>query len=255
MNALATFLRVIGALVRREALTRFGRFRFGYIYAFVEPALYIGVFALARELMGSNPLFGDNTLLFLVTALLTVRTVLIIAGRIMGAITANLSLLTFPIVKTFDVIIGRAVLEVITLSVVAFAFVIGLYVATGVWAPDDLQTTLAGYGAALLLGVSIGSFNAVLSRILPFWERVWSLMSLPLLFMSAVFYLPSSLPTNILNILWYNPVLHVVEWVRSGIYISYQPFLSTSYVLWVSGTLLLLTLVGNRFFTRLLLDR
>lgn len=255
MNALATFLRVIGALVRREALTRFGRFRFGYVWAFIEPALYIGVFALARQFTGSNPLFGDNALLFMVTGLLTVRTVLIIGGRIMGAITANLSLLTFPIVKTFDVIVARAVLEVLTLSVVTIAFVIGLYVVTGVWAPEDLQTTLAGYGAALLLGVSIGSFNAVLSRIAPFWERVWSLMTLPVLFLSAVFYLPGSLPTNILDILWYNPVLHVVEWVRSGVYISYEPFLSTSYVLWLSATLLLFTLVGNRFFARHLLER
>jgi capsular polysaccharide transport system permease protein len=181
--------------------------------------------------------------------------VLIIGGRVMGAISANIALLTFPLVKTFDVIVGRALLELATLSVVAVAFVVGLYVVNGVWVPADLPTTLAGYGAALLLGVSIGCFNAVFSRLVPFWERVWSLLSLPVLFLSAVFYLPSSLPTEILNILWYNPVLHVVEWVRSGVYISYEPYLSTSYVLWISATLLLLTLVLNKFFARQMLDR
>lgn len=255
MNALRVFLRVIGALVRREALTRFGKFRFGYVWAFVEPGIYIIGFGLARSLVRDNPLFGDNAILFLITALLTVRTVIIIAGRVMGSITANMALLTFPLVKPFDVIVGRAALEVLTLTAVAVAFVIGLYAATGVWAPADLQTTMAGYGAAILLGVSIGTFNAVISRILPFWERLWSLLSLTLLFTSAVFYLPSSLPTNLLQVLWYNPVVHVVEWVRSGVYISYDPFLSVPYVMWFSAVLIFVSLFSLHFFSRHLLER
>lgn len=254
MKALWIWLNVIGALIRREALTRFGKLRFGYIFAFIEPAIYILGFSLIRSYVSGHPIFGTNALLFLVTGLLTVRTILITAGRTMGAISSNLTLLTFPQVKTFDTIFGRAALEVITMASVAIAFVFGMYVFADIWLPADVEVTVTAYAATLFFAVSFGAFNAVVSRLFPFYERLWGIFSLAALISSGAFFLPASLPPQAMQILQYNPMLHLVEWVRSGVYIGYTPFLDTHYVLTVAVVMLFIALFINQFFQRVIVS-
>lgn len=248
MNSIPVFARVVWALINREALTRNGRWRFGYIWAFAEPAFYIIGFVAVRGFISSRTPFGESAILFLITALLTFRTAIGLTRRTMGAIQSNIALLTFPQVKTFDVIVARIGLETMTWIGVSLIFVVGLYLFTGIWAPQNLPTMLEGYLATIFLGSSFGFFNATFVRIAPFWDRALALLSLPLFLASGIFFLPSSLPPDVMSILWWNPFLHVVEWVRSGVYIDYSPYLSKNYVLTLSCGLMFAGLFINKFF-------
>ncbi|WP_240517548.1 ABC transporter permease [Paracoccus salipaludis] len=76
----------------------------------------------------------------------------------------------------------------------------------------------------------------------PVWERAWSILSRPLFLMSGIFYTYELMPKVVQDVLWWNPVLHLVGLMRRGIYVVYPAdYVSESYVIAVS----LLTLVSG----------
>jgi capsular polysaccharide transport system permease protein len=56
---------------------------------------------------------------------------------------------------------------------------------------------------------------------------VEKILTRPLIFISGVFYVPSLLPMEAGNLLWWNPVLHLVEWFRLAYYPTYPRLIFT----------------------------
>ncbi len=110
--------RVITAMILREVKTRFGRQRFGIIWVFLEPVLYLLGFLALRVILESRIPFGQNLALFVLTGVLVVRTFTAVAGRSLSSLTANRALLAYPPVKPFDVILARILLEAIVMFMV-----------------------------------------------------------------------------------------------------------------------------------------
>ncbi len=238
--------RVVTALILRETRTRFGRHKLGFLWAFIEPALYVVIFLTIRTFIRNDTPFGESIILFILTALLMLRVFIAISGGMMAAITANQALLAYPPVKPNDVIVARFLLEALTMLTIVFTFYIALWAATDLAVIVDIPRFSAGVAATVYLGLGVGVFNAVVSVLLPLWARVFNLIRLPLFILSGLFYLPKALPPVVQDILWWNPVLHCVEWARSGTYLTYDPLLDRAYVLAVASTM---------FVTGLLLER
>ena len=59
-NQLALNGRVITAIVLRETKTKFGRYKFGYAWAFVEPIVYVSLFVLIRAFVSANSAVGTQ---------------------------------------------------------------------------------------------------------------------------------------------------------------------------------------------------
>lgn len=58
----------------------------------------------------------------------------------------------------------------------------------------------------------------------------------PLFFISCVFILFDSLPSWAKQVLWYNPIVHVVGMMRHGFYSTYHgAYVSAGYVLCISA--------------------
>lgn len=254
LTSTRTFARVIYALVLREAVTRFGRTRLGYVWAFLEPCAYVAIFVFGRAAIQDRVPFGESAILFVLTGLMAFRIAMSIANRTRSAITGNLALLAYPLVRTFDLMIARILLEATTMTIVFAGFFAGIVVFGGVHVQLQLEHMAAAVGAALLLGSGVGVFNAVVGVLLPSWDRVWGLVSLPLFITSGVFFLPSALPPEIMSILWWNPFLHAVEWTRDAAYLDYDPVLNRSYLISFGLTALFLGLLANRYFRQQVLD-
>jgi capsular polysaccharide transport system permease protein len=239
--AAATQLRVVFALVLREIRTRFGKTSLGYIWAIVSPVMAVVVLAAIYTFAGRIVPIGDSLALFLATGVLPYRTCTGIFNRMTTAISSNGSLFTFPIVKPIDAMFARAILEIAT------SFVVCLIVLGGIWAfelgpaPKYPLDAVMGFGAMALLGTGIGSINAVIARFSPGWDRLFSLFHRPLFITSGIFYLPEHIPQPLLDYLLWNPLLHGVEWFRTGFYTDYgMNTLDRSYLLtWGVSTLLL----------------
>jgi capsular polysaccharide transport system permease protein len=246
--------RVITAMILRDIKTRFGRNRFGLVWVLLEPILFLAGFLMLRFFLETRVPFGQNMALFLLTGILVFRTFSSIATRAQASLTANRALLAYPPVKPFDIIAARICLETMVMFVVWVIF-FGLLAA---WSEQKVIVHFDRFfeatSALVLLSASMGVFNAVMAALSATWERIWPLIRLPLLFLSGIFYVPILMPPWVQAIIWWNPVLHCVEWLRTATYVTYDPLLDKSYVLIFSSVVLALGLLIERGYRHVILS-
>jgi capsular polysaccharide transport system permease protein len=108
---------------------------------------------------------------------------------------------------------------------------------------------------ALLLGTSVGLMNATLFEIFPSWRTIWKILSRPMFFISAVFYLFDSLPSYIQSILWWNPLVHIIGTLRVGFFPEYEgAYISWLYVIILALCLMSIGLVNLRTSNKFIIN-
>jgi capsular polysaccharide transport system permease protein len=229
--------RVLLALMLREARTRYGRTKFGYLWALFEPVIHISAFSLLYSSRIVAIPLGNSIVLFLATGFATFMGFRNVMGRTGGGYGSNEALLSFPIVRVMDVFLGRALLELATWLLVTL-LILGSLILVGVAPlPFNVLKMLAailalfaiGFGAGIVIGIvaefwaSMGTFMSVFSRLL--------------YFSSAIFFLPDRTPPTFRNILGWNPVMHGITLFREGYYEGYEShLLDVRYLsLWAIG--------------------
>ena len=91
-----------------------------------------------------------------------------------------------------------------------------------------------------LIGLGVGTVNAVLFGFLPTWRQIWNVISRPLFLISGVFFTFDSMAPDLQAILWWNPLIHAVGEFRSGFYPTYEAeYASALYALGVGAVLFL----------------
>lgn len=141
--------RVIGALIIREILTRYGRHNLGFLWLFLEPVLFtlgiITLWSLTKIHSGNFSIVA-----FAITGYSTVLMWRNTSGRLANAIEPNLSLLYHRNVKVFDIFFARFILEVAGITV-SFIVLMGVCCVVGVMPyPYDVLKMLEAWG---LLGL------------------------------------------------------------------------------------------------------
>jgi capsular polysaccharide transport system permease protein len=240
--------RVITAIILRETKTKFGKYKFGYAWAFVEPIVYVTLFVFVRAFVSANSSFGTQMVIYVVTALLAFRMFTAINSATMRAIGSNLALLAFPPVKPVDCLIARVILETLTMAVIWVIFYAALTAVSEARVVVDYNNLVAAFGAIVLLGAGVGTLNAVISSLFSWYERVWSMMNFPLFILSGVFFNPSQLPQSARAIVIWNPIAHCVEWVRAATQFTYAPMLDRGYVIGFGLITLVVGLLLERMY-------
>ena len=230
---LVTQRRVIRALIIRETRTRFGESRLGYGWALLEPVLHITLLSVVFALlMHGNPPIGTEFFIFYFTGLIPYHVFVHASGAMGSAITGNAPLLQLPLVTTFDVILARGVLEFVT-DVIVAVLLLGGFAAVGLQAmPADVSMPCIALLVTAALGFGIGYVNAVVTVFARSWERVYAHVARILYFCSGIFYVPGMMPDWVRELLGWNPLLHAIDWFRSGFFETYQPhWLNRGYLL------------------------
>lgn len=231
-TALALQGRIIGALFLRETRTRFGDSLIGYAWTVFEPAFNIVLWAVLFKILNRQAPLGDSMLLFVSSAFFPFMLFRDLADHLMPAITANRSLLQFPIVHNIDVILGRALLEIVT-STGVMAFFFALFGAFGLqfWPAHPLDMLMAMLAIALL-GFGFGAINAVVACLFHSWPKIFPWFGRLSYVASGVFFLPPHLPQAAQDAIWYLPMTHAVEWFRQAFFEGYEAsILSPFYLL------------------------
>lgn len=220
-NPLLIQARVVGALVLRELRTRFGRTVFGSLIVVAWPLCHL-LFIMAAFLTTSRVLLvGTDPAIFAGTGVLP-YILFFYPGRMMTfAIFANKTLLGLPIVKPPDMIIARGIVEMIAAFWVTAIFFLLLYLCGVEVIPHRIEDAIMAIFATVYLGFSIGWLGAVMYGLVRAWIAVQFGYLVLLYLSSGVFFLPTNLPERVRNVLWYNPLLHCVEWFRSAYYDGY----------------------------------
>lgn len=247
MNRLIRKVRVLHALMLREMVTRYGVSRLGYVWAMLEPVGFVALLSLLFSQIAHAPPIGRSFPLFYATGFIVFHWFHDISTVVARSAYVNRPLFTFPAVTPLDTVIARFCLQALTGLAVAVVVFSGILIFTPGQVEIRPLPLLQGFALAATLGLSLGLFNVWATAVSKTWELIWSLVSRPLLLISCVFYTFWSVPQLARDVLWFNPLIHAVGYVRAGFYPAYDAaHVTPGYVVMISGGLVLVGLIGLR---------
>jgi capsular polysaccharide transport system permease protein len=235
--------RTIFALIMREMSTTYGRSPGGYLWAIIEPVLALTVLTTIFSFVMRSPPLGDSFPLFYATGYLPFMLFNDIANKTATALNYSRPLLQYPAVTFADALLARGFLHLLTHVLVAYVVFFGMVIILDLRLSPAYPSIALGYMLGGLVGFGVGCFNCYVMTSFPVWERVWQIITRPLLFISGLFLPYDDMPKIAQDILWWNPLIHVVGYIRRGIYApSYEgDYLSLTFPLVFS---LILTALG-----------
>ena len=236
--------RTVMALILREMSTTYGRSPGGYIWALLEPILGLAFLVFVFSFIVRSPPVGNSFAMFYASGLLPFLTFNAMANKAATAIRFSRPLLAYPVVTYFDALLARLILALFTNLVIAVIIITALMLWEDTGArlgPADLAVSLSVLTA---FSCGVGTLNCYLMTAFPVWERLWSVITRPLMLLSGMFYTFDTLPPMAQDVLWWNPLIHIVGGIRMGIYPNYSgDYISYAYVFGLSGGLVLMGLV------------
>ena len=217
-ESLAIQRRVIGALLMREIVTRYGRHNLGFMWLFLEPMLFtLGITALwaaTKAVHGSNlPIVA-----FAVTGYSSVLMWRNCAGRCASAIGPNEALMCHRNVRVFDLFASRILLEIAGASM-SLTGLAAVFMAVG-WMdmPSDLLLMLTGWLLLAWFGVAMGLFVGGLAAQSELVDRLWHTVTYLLFPLSGAGTMVDWLPRAAQDVVLWLPMVHGVEMLRHGYY-------------------------------------
>jgi ABC-type polysaccharide/polyol phosphate export permease len=243
--------RVIGALLMREVLTRFGRHNIGFLWLFVEPMMFtLGVTAL-WTLVGAA--HGSNLpiVAFAITGYSSVLLWRNMPGRCISAIGPNLALMYHRHVKVMDIFAARLLLEGGG-ATISFA-ILGLFFSALGWInpPDDIGKVLQAWFMLAWFGCSLALLMGAWSEQSEIVEKLWGPASYLLFPLSWAAFMVDALPTVAQDFVLLLPMVHGVELLREGYFGStFKAHYNIGYMALICIGLTLLGLAKTREISR-----
>lgn len=208
---------VVIALFLRETYTMYGMSKFGYVWALFRDVFSVGLMVVFRLLMGIQFEKGMHIVYFLLCGFFVYYVVTECISKCMSAIQANISILSFPHVNPFDVMISRCLFCLYT-NLQAAVLVVILAVLYGIeFEIMHFGIFLYSVISTVLLGFSAGILMSALAMLYPVAEKMWMIIQMLGFWCSGVFFTIDRFPSKYAEILRYNPVLQIIEGLRESI--------------------------------------
>lgn len=226
---------VYHALLVRDFMTAYGRSPLSVLWAVAEPVIGIALLTLVFSQISHVAPMGSSYPLFYATGYLPYLFFTSIQGKAMNALKQSKATMSHAKITFVDIIFVKVTLQALIMTCVM------VIVYGGIWwiyqPPERMDVSLMGlfFVLGVFLGTGIGVMNAGLAAVFPPWEKVWGVLMRPLFLISGVFYPFSAMPPSLQDILWWNPVLHLVGMNRQAVYQGYESsYISLMFLLVVS---------------------
>lgn len=208
--------RVIGALLMREILTRYGRNNIGFLWMFVEPMMFtLGVTAL-WAMYGAQHGSSLPIVAFAITGYSSVLLWRNMTARCIGSVGPNLSLMYHRHVKVDDIFAARLLLEA-TGATMSFITLSIIFIAIG-WInpPEDTTKVVAAWLLLAWFGASLAVLLGAWSEQSELVDKVWHPVSYIMFPLSGAAFLVDALPKPVQDLVLLLPMVHGVELLRDG---------------------------------------
>lgn len=249
LKAISVKARIINALFIHSLLSEHGKTKIGYLAALAKPLFQIVMLTTVFTIMSRGVAIGDSLVLFLATGIIPYNLCIGLANKMLLINKSSRTILNSTHVTPFDISVAFLLSETLILLISAAVILIALG-HFGYWnhQVDSLLGILLITLTTIILGYGVGLLNASVSAIIPSYEKVWKLLSMPLFLMSGVFFVADQrFPAEVLAILKYNPLLHIIEFMRDSFYRSWESTLfDMRYLLTFTVTALLMGLLMQK---------
>ncbi len=222
-QSLSLQLRVIGALLMREIITRYGRNNLGFLWLLLEPIIFtVGVVILWSAFHNTLGIHVEVTP-FIVTgysSLLLWRTC---SFRGIKSIESNRSLMHHRQVKVQDIFYARMLLDVAGITA-SFLLLMAVMMGMGLMHfPADPLLLITGWILMSWFSACLGIILGCLSEHSELVERLWHPASYFMLPISGVFFMVDWLTPTLQKLVMWVPTVHPIEMMRGGYWGSTVP--------------------------------
>lgn len=214
---------VVFAIFIREMVTRFSSYTLGNIWLVLEPLLMMTLFMLLFGARGRGAYGFVEAPVFIFSAFLTFRLLWTYTMRqTASARNGAKGLLEYRQVRLFDVFMTRTIIEGCLFFVVGFILAMGLvWLGYDPW-PDDFLLTLWYCVILWLFAASFGMLACLVGSFAREIEKIVSMLTMPMMFISAVFFPMSVVPKHFWPYLTWNPLMHGMELIREAWFDNYS---------------------------------
>ncbi len=243
--------RVIGALLMREIITRYGRNNIGFLWLFVEPLLMTLMILLLWGAARANQYSDLNIIAFTLTGYPLAMMWRNVSNRAIGAISANASLLYHRNVRVLDTLFARMLLEIAGATIAQIAIVGVLILIGWIPAPADVFYMLMAWLLMAIFAIGLGLVICSIAFKVEAFGKIWGTFSFVMLPLSGVFFFVSSLPQQAQQYVLWMPMVHGTEMFRQGYFgASVITHESISYIVLCNLVLLLLGFIMVNDFSK-----
>lgn len=236
--------RIIGALMMRETVTRYGREGLGFLWLVGEPLFFcLGVIVLWTVIKPAYE-YGIRVGPFVMTGYMCLLLIRHQIAYSLNALSANVGLLYHRQVTPLHIYISRFLLEFggATLAfVVVYVILLSL---RQVGLPKDLGLFYMGWFSLAFLSFGMGlTISAIAIRYETF-ERLTQLITYLLIPLSGAFFMASVVPHQYRDEYLLIPLPNSIEMVRAGVFGEFVETHFSAYYPWIwAGGLIALGLI------------
>ena len=245
----------MSAVILRDIRSRFFNHGVGFLLVPLWPLAHMTVLLALYTAMGRKVPYGEDLATFFATGLLPTLTFNYVSRFMAMSVLQNKSMTAFPVVTIVDIMTARAFLEIISAASTLLLAIIFLSAYGADPLPEDPYEAIFAYLSLIILAVGVGSLVSVIVMMFKFFMTAYTLVIICLYISSGTVFVTSSLPDRLQYILSFNPVLQIVEWVRSSYYIGYGTvYLDKMYPIEFGLTALAIGLGLERMLRMLIMD-
>ncbi|MCK7544301.1 ABC transporter permease [Marinobacter bryozoorum] len=249
-------LHVWYALFLRELTARVTADRVAWLWLLLEPIAHVLIMAGLRTLIGRIRLIpGADFIPWLIVGITTFFLFRNLMTRGMSAIDANRALFAYRQVRPADTVLVRCALEGMLSTTVILIMVVLLNLLNYEILPHDPLSVMGYWMLMWAFGIGIALIFSVVVTVFPESKKFISMLTMPLYLLSGVMIPIQYFPTEVRYYLMFNPLVHILEFVRAGFFEAYRTVdgISLLYATWWSlGALALGLLMHVRYKFRLM---
>jgi capsular polysaccharide transport system permease protein len=216
VEALRTQLRVIGAIMLREMMTKFGRENLGFFWLMGEPLLLAAGVMLMWTLLGRQER-NVSIVAFVLSGYSLLTLWRYIINNSVRCFRNNAGLLFHRSINLLDIVIARALLEVTGVGIAFFVAYILLYLLNLIGPIDDPLVLCGAWFLTAWFSFSVGLILAGLSEIWEIVERLVQPIMYVILPISGMFFMVEWLPPSVQKLAEYSVLVNGFEMFRGGL--------------------------------------
>jgi capsular polysaccharide transport system permease protein len=222
--------RVLGALIMREMLIRYGRENIGFLWLALEPMiLTAGVMVMWTLLR--HEAHGLTVTAFVLSGYMPLTLWRHVSGHAATCLRQNLPLMYHRQIRLADALIARALLEVAGTTAALIVVYITARLAGFIPPYQDLGLLLAGWLFMAWFSFAVGLIFAAGTERFEFVEKFippFQYLTLPI---CGMFFMVAWLPSGAQKLALYVPTVHCFELFRAGVFgDSVQTFYDVGYL-------------------------
>ena len=227
--------RAVLALMLREMATTYGRSPGGYLWAVLEPVGGIVLLTMIFSMGFNSPALGTNFPIFYATGILPFMMFNSVCNRVSTSLLFSKALLAYPSVTFLDALLARFAVNTVTQAMVGYLVFGGILMIYDTRTLPDPAVIAQSFALTAALALGIGTLNAYLIARFAVWQVIWSILTRPLFLISGIFFLFHAIPHPAQDVIWFNPLIHVVGVMRAGFYPTYDTgYVSVMFVMAVA---------------------